>query len=258
MPMDQMIEFYKSLIQIAVALVAVSITAYSIALSIMGPAWSRLKTETDARKKALDRKLASGAFKDTALAKKEIDANDAEIKRVDQVVSDLSLKSVVILPSFFLGVSIGISLLAIYSFPRTDVPTINSGRFEFLSMSVFCLGCGVVLLFRALSGIQKTAGQPRPTETLAEPPSLTTLGDQISESVSEKGAVAYYFPDYGQKTIVDWNRKIAYWFDYRIDSAARQGKIRVVAILGKNQVDFIKEKGLTEIIRAPTEKELPL
>jgi hypothetical protein len=77
------------------------------------------------------------------------------------------------------------------------------------------------------------------------------------EAAEESGVVAYYFVDRpGDKLVVDWTRKIAYWFDARVDQAAREGKIKLVVIAGKTPDVFVKENHLTHLMRPPTQHEL--
>ena len=92
-----------------------------------------------------------------------------------------------------------------------------------------------------------------------KPRSITAAGYRKIETMPENGVVAYYFPDYPhQKIIVDWSRKVAYYFDPRIDKAVKEGRVKALAIPGKTQTEFTSERGLALTIHPPTEKELPL
>ncbi len=248
--MGQELEVYRIIATISVALASVTITTYAIATSILGSERLRWQAEIEDIKRKTDERFHRGEIKDSEAAEKEIDRLKAERRKIISRVSRLSLTNVVLFPSLFFALSASFAVAGMLAYPQVELgpqPPQNSTQAPtYVQVSALGLFAGIVALINALFAIEKAAGQPRPTQAFVGPP-------------AESGIVAYYFVDYpGTKILVDWSTKIAYWFDNRLDEAAVEGKFRLVAVPGKTQDAFIKEKGLKAIQRGPTRDELPL
>jgi hypothetical protein len=242
------VEVCKILATIDIALISVSITAYAIAISVLGSGRARLQAQIDDIYAKADERFRRGEIKGFEAAQKEVVSARAESKKISTLLSRLSLFNVVLLPGLFFTLSILVAVQGILEYPRllTGEGTPLQSLLTYYQYSAFLLVLGVLALALALFGIEKAAGQPRPVKVAIESP-------------EGSGLVAYYFVDFAEtKIVVDWNRKVAYWFDARVDKAAREGKIKLVAVPGKTQATFAKDKQLSLVPRAPTPEELPL
>ena len=239
--MTNELEIYKVLITISVTLAAVSITAYSIAITVLGSEGTRLRGKIDSIVQASNEKLRKGEIKDLESAKKEVEKAHSETQKIKAQLSRLSLKNVILVPGLNFALATLIGVMGISDYPKLVVA---NGPLTHLQFSTFFLLFGTLYLVGALSGIEKAAGEPRPVTAAQEP----------------TGAAAYYFVDTAdEKIVVDWDRKIAYWFDDSIDKAAREGKIRVVAVPAINAEQFVTLYGLTyKRGRGPSPEELSL
>lgn len=246
--MAQELEILKLLVTLATTLIAVSITAYSIAISVLGSERARLQARIADIRLRVDEKFRRGEIKNLEAAGKEVTSAKAESKKIASVLYRLSLPNVVLLPGFFFTLSMIFAGLGILWYPSLIVGegTPYQSLLTYYHYSAFLLVLGVLALVLALFNIEKAAGQPRPVKVVIESP-------------EGSGLAAYYFVDSaGTKIVADWNRKVAYWFDARVDKAAREGKIKLVAVAGKTQEAFVKDNQLTLVPRAPTPEELPL
>jgi len=241
--MAQELEVCKILVAIDVALVSVSITAYSIAITVLGSGRARLQAKIDDIYARADEKFRRGQIKGFEAAEKEVASARAESKKILAQLSRLSLLNVVLFPGLFFTVSILVAVEGILQYPENLA---RASDLMYYQNSALALAVGVVSLLFALVSIERAAGQPRPVKVAVEP-------------AVETGVVAYYFVDSaGEKLVVDWNRKVAYWFDARVDKAAREGKIKLVAIPEKRGQVFAEDNQLTYLMRAPTPEELAL
>jgi hypothetical protein len=247
--MAQELEIYKLLVTLAATLIAVSITAYSIAISVLGSERARLQARIDDIYRRADEKFRKGEIKNLEAAEKEVASARAESKKIAAPWSRLSLVNVVLWPGLIFTLSILFAVQGIFEYPKLKIVpgegTPYQAALTHYQTSAILLVVGALLLVVALFGIEKAAGQPRPVKVAIEP-------------TGESGVVAYYFVDSAEKLVVDWTRKNAYWFDARIDQAAREGKIKLVAIPGKKAEAFVKDNQLTYLLRSPTPQELAL
>jgi hypothetical protein len=236
------VEVCKILATIGVALVSVSITTYAIAISVLGSGRARLQAQIDDIYARADAKFRRGEIKGLEAAEKEVASARAESKKVLTLLSRLSLVNVVLFPGLFFTLSIVFAVQGILQYSANPA---TANELMYYQNSAISLAAGLVFLLFALVSIERAAGQPRPSN--------------VAVPASETGVVAYYFVDSpGEKLVVDWNRRIAYWFDARIDQAAREGKIKLVAIPGKRGQAFASDNQLTYVPHAPSEQELPL
>ncbi len=216
---------------------AVTVTTFSIAISILGSERARLQAQIDEIYRSADDKLKRGEIKNFDEAEKEVSRVRSERGKVVQILSQLSLTNVVLLPAGCFALSIMLAIMIIVgASPESQV--------GFPSIGLLLVG--IFALVNALSSIEKASGQPRPTTKIAE------------EVPLESGIAAYVFYDTLEKIIVDWSRKIAYMTDTRTDTAVRQGKVKIIPLIGTNRTSFVKEKGLTDVYRISTPAELPL
>jgi amino acid transporter len=252
--MAQELEIYKLLVTLAAALIAASITSYSIAISVLGSERARIEAQVDEIRQKATERIRRGEIKDYEASEKQVISVRKESAEKHGLLSRLTLWNVVVFPCGGYAFSILIAMNAILTYPQLgEPPSIEATRpgvyvpyLLYWQSSALCLIVGAFLFVVALYGIEKAAGQPRPVKVAVE-------------HTEESGVVAYYFVDSaGTKLVVDWHRKVAYWFDERIDQAAREGKIKIVAVAGKTQQAFVKDNQLTYMTRAPTPEELPL
>jgi hypothetical protein len=209
----------------------------------LGSGRARLQARVDDIYARADDKFRRGQIKDFGAAEKEVASARGESKKILVQLSRLSLLNVVLFPGAFFTLSILLAAEGILQYP---VNSAKAGDFMYYQNSAFSLAVGVVILLFALVSIEKAAGEPRPVKVAVEP-------------AVETGVVGYYFVDRpGEKIVVDWTGKVAYWFDARINQAALDGKMKVVAMPGRTQEAFVKENHLTYLTRPPTQQELPL
>jgi len=242
-----MIEFYKILVTIAVALISVTMTIYAIAISVLGSEKARLQAQIDDINRRSDERFARGEIKDRMAAEQEIQRVTEESGKITSLLSSLSVGNVVFLPNSCFVISLASAIGGLLGY-RGEV--IWQG-------SLFFLILGGVLLANALRSIEKAASQPRPTATSEQVPHIPRFVP-TDKSVPETGVVAYRFPDAGL-ILVNWSAKAAYTlWDGRTYDAIETGKIKLVMMGNMKLGDFLKEKGLSTFIRTPTEQELPL
>jgi hypothetical protein len=238
--MAQEIEVFGFVIQVGIALIAVTITAFSIAVSILGSERARIQTQIEEIYRTANERLGRGEIKNIEGAEAEVKRVHAERTKAANVLSRLSLVNVVLFPCLCFTLSIVVAMVFVGG------ATGSFGYIGNLMFSLTFMGFGIAFLVNALFAIERAAGQPRPSAKI------------IEEVPVETGIIAYIFVDSWEKAVVDWNRKIAYFTDSRIDDAIRQGKVKIVPLVGKNRATFVKEKGLTDVFRFPTVDELPL
>jgi hypothetical protein len=256
--MAQELEIYKLLVTLAAALIAVSITAYSIAISVLGSERVRYQAQIDDIQRRADDRIQRGEIRNFKAEEKHVDTVRADIRKIGAILSRLSIWNVVALPGIFFAGCIFFAMNAILVYPRlADEPSIVATspnayvvpELLYWQRSALCLIIGAFWLVVALYGIEKAAGQPRAggvARKSAPPPSAPP---QI-------GIVGYFFVDDNQKLLVDWSRKIAYLFDDRIDQAARQGKIRLVTVTDTKSESFVKDNHLNPVHRSPSPEEV--
>jgi hypothetical protein len=233
----QDIELFRIIVEIGVALVAVTITTFSIAVSILGSERARLQAQIDEIYRSADDRLKRGEIKSFDEAEKEVSRVRSERGKAAQILSQLSLTNVVLLPAGLFAMSIMLAIMVIVGLD-------TESHLGFPSVALLLVG--IVTLVNALSAIEKAAGQPRPATKVVE------------EAPLESGVVAYIFYDSLEKVIVDWSRKIAYMTDPRTDAAVRNGRVKIIPLFGTNRASFVKAKGLTDVYRSSTQAELPL
>lgn len=183
--MGQEIQIYQSLIQISVVLIAASVTTYSIAISILGTEDFRrsVQAQIEETKTAAEQRLRKGtSFEEAQAVVSQTSSKLQELKKSLESFSRLSLDNVVYLPSIFFILSILSAALGIYYYPallfqfplgtkELDLPYVN--------VSASLLAIGIFLLASALSGIQRAAGQPRPSALVHEIPPAAYDEDQL-------------------------------------------------------------------------------
>ncbi|MGA2239654.1 MAG: hypothetical protein ABSG74_10625 [Candidatus Bathyarchaeia archaeon] len=252
--MAQELEIYKLLVTLAAALIAASITSYSIAISVLGSERARIEAQIEEIRQNATERIRRGEIKDYEDSEKQVVSVRTESAKKRRVLSKLTLGNVVLLPGMLFAFTMLIAMKGILMYPQLgdSQPTqaMNSGIYVpnplYWQGSALCLLAGALLFVNALYGIERAAGQPRPMKVAIE-------------HTEESGVIAYYFVDKaGEKVVVDWNRKVAYDFDARIDQAAQESKIKSVAKPRNRAEAFVKDNQLTYQRRAPTPEELPL
>jgi len=220
--MDQMIEVYKVFITIGVALVSVTITAYTIAISLLGSEKARLQARIDDIRRRATERIKRGEIKDYEESEKQVDGVREESRNLLSVLSSLSLKNVVLMPSLCFAMSIGLAAAGIFRYP---ILLYDESTVEYWRLSFGFLVLGIIFLVNALRAIERAAGQPRTTGILVEPQTIPTVGYQITETMPEKEEI---------KEVKDYLRRLKALADDFHDLALRadsQDKdIRMVTI----------------------------
>jgi hypothetical protein len=193
--MGQEIEIYRALIQISVALIAVTITTYSIAISILGTEGFRrtLSTQMDEIRKRAEEKLRKGtSFEEAQVVVTE---TSSKLQEAKNLFSQLSLKNVVLLPSSCFAVSIAVAASGLYYYPTLSFNFGTGNPLLFLNVSVAFLALGAILLVNALRAIQRAAGQPRPASLITEMQPVTVYSEEqllyrgrLKEEIVQLGA----------------------------------------------------------------------
>ena len=205
------------------------------------------------RRKETENRIASEA-KNIEEMQAEIRGCRLEEEQLKDRLQRISLRGVVGYPTLFYGIALVVAVSGIYVYP--DRLNLASGdALPTVWVSLAAIIAGSLCLGRALLAIEQVA---RETEIVL-PEGKFKVG---VEPVAEMRPVsAYYLVDTApgiQKLVVDWRRKVAYWFDSRIDNAVREGKISAYAIPSTNSIEWTNREKLTLVNRAPKPEELPL
>jgi hypothetical protein len=84
---------------------------------------------------------------------------------------------------------------------------------------------------------------------------------KVASSVSERMTSAHYFVSTAAKierVVVDWQRRVAYYCDSRVDKAVGEGRIPAFALPTLDQDSRTNKEKLALVPRGPTPEELPL
>lgn len=140
-----------------IALVAATITAYSIATSLLSFEVA-LRRQAKSPEKEVDQKLTSGEIKHYTDAEKEIRRIQEKKEEAATLRSGLSLLRIVVVPDlcFFLSIAVAIWGILVYPVvapqPSVQFPSIPAQ--PYWQSSALALILGVILLFAALSWIE--------------------------------------------------------------------------------------------------------
>jgi len=166
--MAQELELYKILVAIGIALVSVTITAFAIAVSLLGSEHARRQALSyhEMRRKA-DEKIRSGDIKDIDTAEKEVRKVVGEKARISDLWSRLHVVNIVLLPGAFFALSIWAAIQGILNYPTLysgpEIPPQLGTPILYWQYSVMALGVGLLFLITALYAIQNVAEEARPS-----------------------------------------------------------------------------------------------
>jgi hypothetical protein len=179
----------------------------------------------------------------------------------------ISLTGVVGAPAFFYVSALLTTLAGIYEYPNPVLLGATAEQTLFISLVLIVIGS--VFLGTGLQAIERVAREEETIPTEIKPESRATPAIAGRQRVS-----AYYFVDalQGQlgvrtagiqKVVVDWQRRVAYWFDSRIDTMVREGRIPAFAIPSVNEAsvnedEWAARSKVTLVKRAPRPEELSL
>lgn len=249
--MAQEVEALRIIAQTALALISVTVPTYAISASFLGKETARTMLRIQQRRKETERKVTSEA--------KNIEEMQAAIRRYtleEQNLKDrlnrMSLQGVVGFPAVFYAFALFVALAGIHEYPNPFPP--GAAPYSALVLCVVAVVVGSIFLGRALQAIERVA---REVETV---PTEGKIEARVTPAIEIRRAEAYYFVDTldGQKVVVDWQRKVAYWFDDRIHRAVKQGKIPTYAIPSSNENEWTDKQKLTLVKRPPKPEELAL
>jgi hypothetical protein len=118
----QELEAYKFLVTLAAALIAASITSYSIAISVLGSERARIEAQVeDIRQKATER-IRRGEIKDFEASEKQVLEVRRESTKKRTVLSRLTLWNVVGYPGVLFALTILFAMEGILKYPQLADP----------------------------------------------------------------------------------------------------------------------------------------
>jgi hypothetical protein len=151
--MSQELEILKTLANFVIFLISITIPTYAIAISLLGPEYTkmieRIRREKQNLEKELQEKAGTGPFRIEDLEKKIAEFHKKENKLKGRF-NPLSLYPTVVFPNVFFGLSLFTILTGIYYFDAQVF-------FLWLSISLFFMALGLTILGRALTMIQRAA-----------------------------------------------------------------------------------------------------
>jgi ABC-type multidrug transport system fused ATPase/permease subunit len=254
-------EALRIIAEAALALISVTVPTYAISASFLGKETARTMRQIQQKRQETERRIASEA--------KNIEEMYAAIRRYTLEEQNLrgrlkriSLQGVVAYPAVFYGIALIVASAGIYEYPNPVILSPGASPIPTLPISLGGIVIGSILLGTALQAIERVAKEIEaiPTESKIEAP--------VTPAIETRRVAAYYFVDAletgklgvkavgVQKVVVDWQRKVAYWFDDRIDKAVRQGKIPAFAIPSLNEDEWCDKGKLALVKRAPRPEEL--
>jgi hypothetical protein len=251
-------EVLRIIAEAALFLVSVTIPTYAISASFLGKETVRTMSRIKMQRENTERRIHSAA-KNIEEMQAGIRAYELEEEALKGRLQRVSVWGVVVYPAIWYGLALVIALVGIYNYPNQiaiQTPTGQSSELPILAISFGSLVVGSYFLGKALFAIDKVA---RETE-FASPSGTVEI--KVEGAVNEgRRPSTYYFVDTAvniEKLVVDWQRKVAYWFDTRVDKAVREGKISAFAVPTLNQTDWTSKENLTLVKRPPSPDELPL
>jgi len=150
--MEPQLEVLKILANLAIFLMSITIGTYSIAVSFLGPKFSRAANAITKEKKKLEEELkqriATEPVKLEDLENK-IDEFRKKEKRMRSRFGPLSLVNTVLLPSIFFASSLVYSLVGIYLFTESDLWLTYGPIFAFEVTGMVFLGRALLMIQRA-------------------------------------------------------------------------------------------------------------
>ena len=166
---EAVFEIYKILVTLAGVLIAASITAYSIAISVLGPERAKLEAQIEEIRRKADDKFRRGKIKDSEAAEREVRSAKIQIGKIMARLSRLSLRTVVVMPGIPLTLCIYGAVEGMLAYPtleRIPLPVATQPGFFVLNAPYWQVSAGLLvvggaLLVFALYGIEKAAGEIR-------------------------------------------------------------------------------------------------
>jgi hypothetical protein len=248
----QEVEALRIVAQVALALVSVTIPTYAISASFLGKETARTMLQIQRRRKETERRIASEA-KDIQEMQAAIRRYTLEEQNLKSRLSRISLTGVVGAPAIFYVSALFTTLAGIYESPN---PVLGATPVQTLFISLVLIMIGSVFLGTALQAIERVAREEEMVPPAGKIEAEAKPATEMAISVS-----AHYFVDTApsiQKLVVDWRRKVAYYFDARVEQAVREGKIAAFAEPSANQLSWTDKQGFTLVPRAPKTEELSL
>lgn len=151
--MSQEIEILKTMADFVIFLISITIPTYAIAISLLGPEYTkmvrRIREEKQNLEKELQEKAGTGPFRIEDLEKKIAEFHKKEDKLKSRF-NPLSLYPTVIFPNIFFGLSLFTTLTGMYYFDAQAL-------FLWLSISLLFVVLGLAVLGWALAMIQRAA-----------------------------------------------------------------------------------------------------
>lgn len=165
--MSQELEILKTLADLVIFLVSITIPTYAIAVSLLGPEYSKMIERVMNEKQKLERELqqnvTKGPFRLEDL-EKSIEEFRQKENKLKSRFNPLSLYPTVVFPNIFFGLSLFTVLMGMYYFDPFYF-------FFWITTSSFLTVIGLIVLGRALAMIQKAARE-----------SITKHGRESSDS----------------------------------------------------------------------------
>jgi archaellum component FlaF (FlaF/FlaG flagellin family) len=165
--MGQELEIYQAIVAINVALTAVTITAYSIAISILGTERVRLQAQIDEILRNATDRIQRGEITNFEQAEREVIKTKTETRKIWTLLTNLSLSNVVLFPGLFFAISTSAAIVGMWALPDATIPGATT-PYGFFYLSGLFMSGGIGLLVNALRAIEKAAGQPRPAKLTSE------------------------------------------------------------------------------------------
>jgi hypothetical protein len=257
----QDVEALRIIAEIALALISVTIPTYAISASFLGKETAHTMTQIQQKRQETEKRIKSEA-ENIVEMQTAIRRYTSEEQNLKDRLKRISVVGVVGYPSIFFGIALFLALAGIYEYPNPVTLAPGGEPIPTLVASVGGILIGGFLLGTALQAIERVVREVEtyPTEGKIEVPA--------TPAIEKRGVEAYYFVDAletgklglkavgVQKVVVNWQKKVAYWFNDKIDRAVRQGKIPAFAIPSLNQDQWADKEKLTLNRWGPKPEEL--